>query len=185
MKIKCGLTICFISCLLSAFSYADPDLLPRAHGKHVTFRAKHSRANHIDTKNSILPKFAITPFTQWMANDGYCGELSSIEAGMGAGQWMSQFNARLICGTDLSQSGPDGFCAAHDSTPNYNAQFLFEAPNTGDQPFASSPTCLANAHLNFQNFDYRHQSSGMAGYQQFLSWSSNALSRGTPLPSRY
>ena len=28
-----------------------------------------------------------------------------IEAGLSNGQWMSQFNGRLICGTGLSQSG--------------------------------------------------------------------------------
>ena len=30
-----------------------------------------------------------------------------MQAGLNNGQWMSQFNARLISGTGLSQSGPE------------------------------------------------------------------------------
>jgi hypothetical protein len=138
-------------------------------GKHVTFGlTDHSKK--IVSQHYILPKFTVAPYRQWNENNGYCGELSSIQAGMGAGQWMSQLNARLICGAGLSQSGPDGFCAAHNGNANYNSQFLFEDPNPGDEPFASAATCLANAHLDYKTFDYRNESEGMDGYKEFMSW---------------
>lgn len=147
--------------------------LKRAHGKHAHFFRPED--DPIDTGttpeagNTIAPRFAVTPYTQWNANNGYCGELSSIQAGMGSGQWMSQFNARSICGTGLSQSGHGNFCSENGDA-SYNAQFLFENPNPGDNPFASAPVCLANAQLAFQSFDYAHQPDGIAGYQKFMSW---------------
>ncbi len=141
----------------------------RAHGKHVDFTQQDDDFAPPDAQSIISPRYPVTPYTQWNANNGYCGELSSIEAGMSSGQWMSQFNARSICGAGLSQSGPDNFCAANGDA-NYNAQFLFEAPNPGDNPFASAPTSLANARLAFLAFDYAAQPSGMAGYRQFMAW---------------
>ena len=34
------------------------------------------------------------PRTQWMGNDGYCGETSAQAAGLLYGQWWSQFDVR-------------------------------------------------------------------------------------------
>lgn len=143
--------------------------ISRPLGKHVDF-SQDDRNVPFASQRFIYSRNTITPYEQWNSNNGYCGELSSIQAGMGAGQWMSQFNARLLCGAGLSQSGPNGFCAAHNNIVNYNAQFLFESPNPGDLPFASGPTCLGNAHLAFQTFDYFHQPAGMTGYRQFMTW---------------
>lgn len=157
--------------------FGSPLYFMKGPRKHVNFSLR-DHAKKIDSKAYILPTFAVTPYTQWNENNGYCGELSSIEAGMGVGQWMSQFNARQICGSGLSQSGPDGFCAAHKMNANYNAQFLFEDPNPGDEPFDSASTCLANAHLNFTTFDYRNEPSGMAGYQTFMSWVKERVTAG-------
>ena len=64
------------------------------------------------TVSYIYPRQTVQPFYQWENNDGYCGEVSMMQAGLNNGQWMSQFNARLICGTGLSQSGPNGACAS-------------------------------------------------------------------------
>jgi hypothetical protein len=83
------------------------------------------------TTSYIYPRVPVQPFYQWESNDGYCGEVSMMEAGMNNGQWMSQYNARLICGTGLSQSGPNGACAKHQGQVNYNAQLLIETPGTG------------------------------------------------------
>lgn len=161
----CGLALG----VLASVSACGRRGLPEVHGKHPGLGLDDD-ADPGPSKSYILPRAQILPYTQWMANDGYCGELSSVQAGMGAGQWMSQHSARLICGAGLSQSGPDGFCAANGGKPDYNAQLLFERPNPGDQPFASSETCLANAHLDFRTFDYAHQPPGVPGYEQFLVW---------------
>ncbi len=165
--------------LTNVFAESIVNPLPKAPGKHVDFTLRdRSNRSRTSSQSYIVSRNPISPYMQWMANNGYCGEVSSIEAGMFAGLWMSQFNARLICGTELSQSGPDGFCAANDLTANYNAQFLFEDPNVGDEPFASSGTCLKNAHLISQGFNYRSQPSGIAGYQQFMSWVKERLIAG-------
>jgi len=125
------------------------------------------------TTSYIYPRQTLHPFYQWENNDGYCGEVSMMEAGLNNGQWMSQFNARLICGTRLSQSGPNGACAAHSGQPDFNAQLLLESPGTGvsgPDVYADAPMCLANSRLSSTTFDYTTQSAGMAGYKQYMSW---------------
>jgi hypothetical protein len=54
------------------------------------------------TKYMIYSAPTVTPFYQWENNNGYCGEVSMMQAGLNNGQWMSQFNARLVCGVGLS-----------------------------------------------------------------------------------
>ncbi len=121
----------------------------------------------------IYPRQTVTPFYQWENNDGYCGEVSMMQAGLNNGQWMSQFNARLICGTGLSQSGPDGACAAHHNNVNYNAQLLIEDPGTGvsgPNSYANAALCLSNSRLSASTFDYTGQPAGMTGFQQYMAW---------------
>jgi hypothetical protein len=125
------------------------------------------------TTSYIYPRQPVQPFYQWENNDGYCGEVSMMQAGLNNGQWMSQFNARLICGTGLSQSGPDGACAAHHNQVNYNAQLLIEDPDTGvsgPNPYANAALCLSNSRLSATTFNYQAQSSGLSGYEQYMSW---------------
>ncbi len=113
------------------------------------------------------------PFYQWENNDGYCGEVSMMEAGLNNGQWMSQYNARLICGTGLSQSGPDGACATHYGQVNFNAQLLIENPGTGvsgPNTYADAAQCLANSRLSATTYDYSAELPGMAGFEQYMSW---------------
>jgi len=129
----------------------------------------------------IYPRVTVTPFYQWENNDGYCGEVSMMQAGLNNGQWMSQFNARLVCGTGLSQSGPDGACAAHHGEVNYNAQLLIESPGTevsGPNRYADAALCLSNSRLHASTFDYTHQSPGMPGFQQYMSWVKQEVIRG-------
>jgi hypothetical protein len=127
----------------------------------------------VDTPSSrttIESRYRVTPFHQWNTNDGYCGEVSALQAGLNSGQWMSQYNSRLICGTGLSQSGPDGYCATNGNIPNYNAQVLLELPMPGDSTFASAGLCLKNARLDYVLFASANQPDGMAGYESYLSW---------------
>ncbi len=123
----------------------------------------------------IVPAHAVVPFYQWESDNGYCGEASLIEAGMNQGQWVSQYNARLLCGAagngrdapvgaPLLQSGPDGFCGANGETPDYNAQLLLEGAAA-----ANAATCLSNFRLAYELYDGAN-ASGLAGYEAFLSW---------------
>jgi hypothetical protein len=125
------------------------------------------------TTSYIYPRQTVQPFYQWENNDGYCGEVSMMQAGLNNGQWMSQFNARLICGTGLSQSGPNGACAAHNGQVNYNAQLLIEDPGTGvtgPNTYADAALCLSNSRLSATTYNYAPQTPGMAGYEEYMSW---------------
>jgi hypothetical protein len=137
------------------------------------------------TVSYIYPAQTVAPFYQWENDNGYCGEVSMIQAGLNNGQWMSQYNARLVCGaalsqsgpgsqTGLSQSGPGNWCSNHKNIPNYNAQLLIEDPDTsvsGPNPYANVPTCLANARLSGTTYPYSSGANlGLSGYQDFMSW---------------
>ncbi len=125
------------------------------------------------TASYIYPRQPVVPFYQWENNDGYCGEVSMMIAGLNNGQWMSQYNARLVCGTGLSQSGVNGACAAHGGQPNYNAQLLIEDPGTGvtgPNVYADAAQCVSNSRLSGSTFNYSAQSTGIAGYQEYMSW---------------
>ncbi len=127
------------------------------------------------TTSSMAPRRPIVPFYQWENNDGYCGEVSLMQAAMDNGQWMSQFNARLLCGASVpgdggrvsaSQSGPDGWCVAHGHSPYEYAQLLFTCPSG----CAAASTCLANARLDHEVYQTPGGQTGMSAYQSFMSW---------------
>ena len=125
------------------------------------------------TAHVIVPRAQPAPFYQWENNNGYCGEVSMMQGGFANGQFMSQFNARAICGTGLSQSGPDGACAAHQAVPNYNAQLLIEDPDTGvtgPHRYANAALCIANSGLAGQTFPYGDEPAGQAGYETYMRW---------------
>lgn len=129
----------------------------------------------------IYPRQPLQPFYQWENNDGYCGEVSMMQAGLNNGQWMSQFNARLICGAGLSQSGPNGACAAHRQEVDDNAQLLIEDPGTGvtgPNTYANAALCLSNSRLAGTTYNYSAQAAGMAGYEEYMSWVKQEVIRG-------
>lgn len=108
-----------------------------------------------------------------------------IQAGLNHGQWMSQFDARLLCGTGLLQSGPRGWCRAHNGRPHHNAQMLLETPGTGvtgDYVYANARECLANARLAATMYPYqtgfRNPNVGLTGYQDYLSWIKSEVQAG-------
>jgi hypothetical protein len=138
-----------------------------------------TRDRYISPTQGVVSSYpqGVVPFYQWENDNGYCGEVSMIQAGLNSGQWMSQFNARLVCGTGLSQSGPNGWCKDHKHLPNYNAQLLIEKPDTGvsgPHSYANATTCLANSRLLGATYPYStgfiSANSGIAGYQDFMSW---------------
>ena len=133
----------------------------------------------------IYPSQTVTPFYQWENNNGYCGEVSLLQAGLNNGQWMSQFNARLICGAGQSQSGIDGWCASHKNVPDYNAQLLMEDPGTsvtGTNPYANAAMCMSNSKLSGATYPYStgfHTANvGLAGYKDYMSWVKKELIAG-------
>jgi hypothetical protein len=62
---------------------------------------------------------------------------------------------------------------AHHAQVNFNAQLLIEDPGTGvsgPNTYADAAQCLANSRLSAATFHYTAQSSGMAGYEEYMSW---------------
>jgi len=166
----------FSACLIAALGMIAAATLSQAAEPNCT-------QNRLDgttppaTRFMIRPAQTVVPFYQWQNNNGYCGEVSMIQAGLNHGQWMSQFHARLVCGSGLLQSGPRGWCRAHDNQPHHNAQLLLETPRTGvtgPHPYANAPACLSNARLAGTTYPYltgvQRANTGIAGYKDFLSW---------------
>jgi hypothetical protein len=131
----------------------------------------------------IYPRNGISPFYQWESNDGYCGETSLLSAGLNSGQWMSQFNARLVCGAffgdETMGSGASLLQAGSPLTKkvNYNAQLLIEDPGSGvsgPYDFAHASLCATNSRLSVVTYPYTtgYQAAniGMSGYQDYMSW---------------
>jgi hypothetical protein len=131
----------------------------------------------------ILPRGAVTPFYQWESDNGYCGETSLMQAGMSNGQWMSQFNTRLVCGAFFGlESNGYGASLLQAGNPltskvNYNAQLLIESPGTGvsgSYDFAYAARCGSNAGLRTTTYPYQTgyqtANTGIAGYRDYMSW---------------
>lgn len=133
------------------------------------------------TTSYIYPRVPVQPFWQWQNNNGYCGEVSLIQSALNNGEWMSQYDARLVCGSGLGQTGApvttNGYCSKNQQIGNYNAQTLLEVPNTGvsgtTQAWSSLSQCAANARLAATNFPYQGVAAsmpGQPGYQYYMSW---------------
>jgi hypothetical protein len=89
------------------------------------------------------------------SNQGYCGETSLIQSGMGYGQWISQFNARAIAtpfGITMTQTG-----AANGQASKYLSQILLEYPTTGN----SFGTAASNFKLAATRYNSGQQATGL------------------------
>jgi hypothetical protein len=131
----------------------------------------------------IVPNTTVAPFYQWQSNNGYCGEVSLMSAGLAAGQWVSQYNTRIVCGgyfgPEANGSGPSLLQAGNPlgRNPNDNAQLLIQAPSqgiTGPYDYDWAARCAANTGLSLIQYPsvtgYKQPNTGLAGYQDFMSW---------------
>jgi hypothetical protein len=147
----------------------------------------------------IYPRVLTQPFYQWENNFGYCGEVSMMAAGLANGEWMSQYDARLVCGAGLGQSGApvttNAWCSKY-GVANYNAEALLEEPNTGVsgniEAWGVMSQCAANMRLNSIFYPYqgvaaqqpanlctgKSASSACPGYQSYLSWIKQQVIQG-------
>ena len=131
----------------------------------------------------IVPASVPAPFYQWQSNSGYCGEVGLVVAGLARGQWLSQYNVRLVCGGFIGPEedghGPSLLQAGNPTgrRAHSNAQLLIESPGTGvtgryDYDWAGR--CGANAQLATSTYPYttgyQAVNVGEAGYRDFMSW---------------
>jgi len=130
----------------------------------------------------IVPRATVAPFYQWESNNGYCGEVSLMSAALNNGQWLSQYNTRMVCGEFF---GPEtngyGASLLQAGNPpsrngNYNAQVLLQSPGklSGSYDFGYAARCAANSRLQLVSYPtstgFQTANSGMAGYQDFMKW---------------
>ena len=97
----------------------------------------------------------LPPRVQWSANDGYCGEVSFISAGLYYGQYLSQYDARALAGDNARQNLP-------------SSQLLL---GVNDVSAAKA------MHLNAAPFDTAHQGST----ESFLTWVKSNVLAGHPV----
>jgi hypothetical protein len=129
------------------------------------------------TAKQIVPTVPIQPFYQWENNDGYCGEVAVMQAGLNSGQWIDQFNTRLLCGAYIAggateqpalQAGPADYCSKNQQAPYKYAQLLFDP--CGATGCADANTCLSNARLAHESYVTAANQGGSTALQAYLSW---------------
>jgi len=129
------------------------------------------QASHVDDDGAITGNdegtsaytynVAIPVRDQWDANRGYCGETSTIAAGQMYGQWLSQYDARLIYCSVSSSSKSDSAC-------NTDQQYL-----VGVDDVATASLL----HMETEEFD----SEGSDGVEDYLGWVKKLVRRGIPV----
>jgi hypothetical protein len=130
-----------------------------------------------------LPR-TVNPWHFWAANKGYCSETVLLQAGLAAGQFLSQYNIRKFCGSGYGQAGGHDFCAKKLNTSNYNAQMGLEVPNTGTSgpnKFANVGFCAAQQRIDLSVYDGAKSPSGWEGYRHYMSWIKGEFLKGRPV----
>jgi hypothetical protein len=85
-------------------SCSGGNLMPQLGGGYPTNGARQPTAHRHTPKDTYAVSNVIPPRLQWNANDGYCGEVSFISAGLYYGQYISQYDARALASNDGAQS---------------------------------------------------------------------------------
>jgi hypothetical protein len=97
----------------------------------------------------------IPPRLQWEGNQGYCGEVSFISAGLYYGQYVSQYDARALASPGVPQNLP-------------RSQLLIGV---------NSQKAAAAMHLNAVEWDTTSETSSAS----FLAWMKRNVSAGYPV----
>jgi len=98
-------------------------------------------------KNDIPPRY------QWEGNEGYCGEVSLISAGLYYGQYVSQYDARAL------------------ATKN--------APQSKKQLLLGKNDAYAAAQMHLKAVTWEPENTGMP--DQFLAWVKQHVVKGYPV----
>jgi len=175
--------ILFISTLITGLMFNTANAAPTGCGQAVVESLLGAPAPPAPSSYYIVPNATVAPFYQWESNNGYCGEVSMMSAGLANGQWLSQYNMRMVCGgffgPEVNGSGASLLQAGNPTgkSGNYNAEMLIENPSqglTGPNDYDWAGRCASNAGLALAQYPsttgYKAPNNGQAGYQDFLSW---------------
>ena len=132
---------------LAALCACSQPALPAAHVLPPDSGAARAARSYA-AQNDIPPRL------QWEANDGYCGEVSTISAGLYYGQYVSQYDARAI---------------ASPGVPQYEAssQLLLDA---------NDRTAATAMHLTWEEWKADGPSP-----KKFLAWVERQVALGHPV----
>lgn len=108
----------------------------------------------------------VAPRLQWNANNGYCGEVSFISAGLHFGQYCSQYTARRMASPSYSQT-------------NAESQLLLGATNADSAPTGRSPSSVAAFAARRMRLEaIEFPSATQTSSHQFLNWIKDNFLRG-------
>lgn len=117
-------------------------------------------------KNANTVLNSIPGRVQWNHNNGYCGSVSIISAGLYYGQYVSQFDARALANIDFS------------SKKLQNNQILigyFKSKNQTN----NMTNALTHLHLNFKEFNNLNPKKTTS--KEFLVWVKNYVALKRPV----
>lgn len=128
-------------------------------------------------KYQFFPATKVEGFYQWENNNGYCGEVSMLQAAMAYGQWIDQFNSRCIAtpySIDITQTGNK-----NKDKIEFLAQILLDdfAPfnTTTGNSFAKAADHFG---LISYSYDSATQKEGLEGYIDFISFIKKQIIKG-------
>lgn len=106
-KISFGLFICVALSVVAWAGMEDLKALPSETTPKPSLEV-NSKSSSAGTTSTLTGIFSlnndIPPRLQWDANNGYCGEVSFINAGLYYGQYLSQFDVRAIASPNKNQN---------------------------------------------------------------------------------
>lgn len=123
--------------------------VPRSAAQLSSYQRMAASAHAYSQSNDIPPRL------QWNGNDGYFGEVSLISAGLYYGQYVSQYDARVLDGSGLPQY-------------KSRSQLLIGVNDT---------VAAANMHLEASEWDTKTETSTA----QFLTWVQQEVLSGYPV----
>ncbi len=115
---------------------------------------------------SFQPRAPVRPFYQWLNNNGYCGEVSLLEAGLANGQWISQANSRSIASpfTSYTQTG------RKTGIKFYSQMLLDDYAKPTTTTAVSYGKAALYMKLAATSYPSSVQTTGQAGFANFMRW---------------
>lgn len=133
-----------------------------------TFSLADNVCNSSELKRQNIFINNIPERVQWKGNNGYCGAVSLISAGLYFGQYVSQFDARKFANMDFKDK----------SQKNQILIGYFKKKNLYKDLNNNITNAAKNMHLNFEEFDNSNSSTPTL---TFLSWVKTHVIKRNPV----